>query len=401
MGCAAQTTPKGHYLLSEFETMGLPKRLIERLSELGLTTPTPIQARAIPEALNGHDVLGLAQTGTGKTAAFGLPLITLLSENPGRPSPKTVRALILAPTRELASQIVENLKDYTKGTPIKVALVVGGQSINVQSKRLENGIDVLVATPGRLIDLMDRRALTLKESHFLVLDEADQMLDMGFIPDVEKIVSLLPKMRQTLFFSATMAPEIRRLSDAFLQNPKEITVAPKSRPVTEAVTQGIANAPEPHPHAVFVPGPVRQIRQQRHTHGRRQNRARHRSGNVPVFDVGDDPDGHALAIRQLPGRTIDNGGIWNAILENLHVFPRVLADRNYGQTHDGKPDGGSLNPADGKQVQAELRKGDQHHQDDEHHHRKRECPGKDIRQTDRWIVDRAFDDETRYSQRRR
>jgi ATP-dependent RNA helicase RhlE len=236
MGCAAQTTPKGHYLLSEFETMGLPKRLIERLSELGLTTPTPIQARAIPEALNGHDVLGLAQTGTGKTAAFGLPLITLLSENPGRPSPKTVRALILAPTRELASQIVENLKDYTKGTPIKVALVVGGQSINVQSKRLENGIDILVATPGRLIDLMDRRALTLKESHFLVLDEADQMLDMGFIHALRQIATHLPEQRQTMLFSATMPKLMNEIANTYLKSPKRIQVSPPGK-AADKVTQ--------------------------------------------------------------------------------------------------------------------------------------------------------------------
>ena len=237
MGCAAQTTPKGHYLLSEFETMGLPKRLIERLSELGLTTPTPIQARAIPEALNGHDVLGLAQTGTGKTAAFGLPLITLLSENPGRPSPKTVRALILAPTRELASQIVENLKDYTKGTPIKVALVVGGQSINVQSKRLENGIDILVATPGRLIDLMDRRALTLKESHFLVLDEADQMLDMGFIHALRQIATHLPEQRQTMLFSATMPKLMNEIANTYLKSPKRIQVSPPGKAADRGVTQ--------------------------------------------------------------------------------------------------------------------------------------------------------------------
>ena len=217
------------YPLSEFETMGLSERLVARLKELGLTTPTPIQARAIPEALNGHDVLGLAQTGTGKTAAFGLPLITLLSENPGRPSPKTVRALILAPTRELAGQIVENLKDYTKGTPIKVALVVGGQSINVQSKRLEKGIDILVATPGRLIDLMDRRALTLKESHFLVLDEADQMLDMGFIHALRQIAAVLPEQRQTMLFSATMPKLMNEIANTYLKSPKRIQVSPPGK----------------------------------------------------------------------------------------------------------------------------------------------------------------------------
>ncbi|MEN8936021.1 DEAD/DEAH box helicase [Planktotalea arctica] len=222
--------------MSEFETMGLPERLVSRLKELGLTTPTPIQARAIPEALNGHDVLGLAQTGTGKTAAFGLPLITLLSENPGRPAPKSVRALILAPTRELAGQIVENLKDYTVGTSIKVALVVGGQSINVQSKRLEKGIDILVATPGRLIDLMDRRALTLKEAHFLVLDEADQMLDMGFIHALRQIAAVLPEQRQTMLFSATMPKLMNEIANTYLKSPRRIQVSPPGK-AADKVTQ--------------------------------------------------------------------------------------------------------------------------------------------------------------------
>ena len=222
--------------MSEFETMGLTDRLVSRLKELGLTTPTPIQARAIPEALNGHDVLGLAQTGTGKTAAFGLPLITLLSQNPGRPMPKSVRALILAPTRELAGQIVENLKDYTMGTPIKVALVVGGQSINVQSKRLEKGIDILVATPGRLLDLLDRRALTLQDANFLVLDEADQMLDLGFIHALRKIAGLLPATRQTMLFSATMPKQMNEIANTYLKSPRRIQVAPPGK-AADKVTQ--------------------------------------------------------------------------------------------------------------------------------------------------------------------
>lgn len=222
--------------MSEFETMGLTDRLVSRLKELGLNTPTPIQARAIPEALNGHDVLGLAQTGTGKTAAFGLPLITLLSQNPGKPLPKSVRALILAPTRELAGQIVENLKSYTQGTPIKVALVVGGQSINVQSKRLEKGIDILVATPGRLIDLMERRAVTLQDAHFLVLDEADQMLDMGFIHALRQIAAVLPEQRQTMLFSATMPKLMNEIANTYLKSPRRIQVSPPGK-AADKVTQ--------------------------------------------------------------------------------------------------------------------------------------------------------------------
>lgn len=218
--------------------MGLPKRLVTRLSELGLTEPTPIQARAIPEALNGHDVLGLAQTGTGKTAAFGLPLVTLLGMYEGKPAPKTVRSLVLAPTRELAGQIADHLRAYTKGTPAKVVLVVGGASINVQSNKLERGADLLVATPGRLLDLLDRRALTLKEANFLVLDEADQMLDLGFIHALRKIAGLLPEERQTMLFSATMPKQMNEIASTYLKNPRRIQVSPPGK-AADKITQGI------------------------------------------------------------------------------------------------------------------------------------------------------------------
>lgn len=218
--------------------MGLPKRLVTRLTDMGLTEPTPIQARAIPEALNGHDVLGLAQTGTGKTAAFGLPLVTLIGELDGKPLPKSVRALVLAPTRELAGQIAENLKAYTQGSPMKVALVVGGQSINVQSKRLERGIDILVATPGRLLDLLDRRALRLDEARFLVLDEADQMLDLGFIHALRKIAGMLPEDRQTMLFSATMPKQMNEIANAYLKSPRRIQVSPPGK-AADKVTQEV------------------------------------------------------------------------------------------------------------------------------------------------------------------
>jgi ATP-dependent RNA helicase RhlE len=218
--------------------MGLPKRLVTRLTDMGLTEPTPIQARAIPEALNGHDVLGLAQTGTGKTAAFGLPLVTLIGELDGRPLPKSVRALVLAPTRELAGQIAEHLKAYTQGTPLKVAVVVGGQSINVQSKRLERGIDILVATPGRLLDLLDRRALRLDEARFLVLDEADQMLDLGFIHALRKIAGMLPEDRQTMLFSATMPKQMNEIANAYLKSPRRIQVSPPGK-AADKVTQEV------------------------------------------------------------------------------------------------------------------------------------------------------------------
>ena len=179
--------------MSDFELMGLPTKLVARLNAMGINEPTPIQSHAIPHALNGRDVMGLAQTGTGKTAAFGLPLVTQMLEFGVKPEKQSVRGLVLAPTRELASQIAQHLREIDREHPLKVSLVVGGQSINAQIKRLERGTDLLVATPGRLIDLMDRRALTPERLRFLVLDEADQMLDLGFIHALRKIAAMLPE----------------------------------------------------------------------------------------------------------------------------------------------------------------------------------------------------------------
>ena len=221
-----------------FSELGLSPELLKAIEDAGYVDPTPIQKEAIPYVLMTRDVLGCAQTGTGKTASFTLPMIEILSS--GRAKARMPRSLILTPTRELATQIAENFEIYGKYHKLTMALLIGGVSMVEQTKKLDRGVDVLIATPGRLLDHFERGRILLNDIKVLVIDEADRMLDMGFIPDVEKIVSLLPKMRQTLFFSATMAPEIRRLSDAFLQNPKEITVAPKSRPVTETVTQGIA-----------------------------------------------------------------------------------------------------------------------------------------------------------------
>lgn len=220
-----------------FIDLGLSPELLKAIGDAGYVDPTPIQEQAIPYVLMTRDVLGCAQTGTGKTASFTLPMIDILSN--GRAKARMPRSLILTPTRELAAQIAENFEIYGKYHKLTMALLIGGVSMVEQTKKLDRGVDVLIATPGRLLDHFERGRILLNDIKILVIDEADRMLDMGFIPDVEKIVSLLPKMRQTLFFSATMAPEIRRLSDAFLMNPKEITVAPKSRPVTETVTQGI------------------------------------------------------------------------------------------------------------------------------------------------------------------
>ena len=215
----------------DFDMLGLAPRLINILKEQGITDPTPIQSQAIPHAMNGRDVMGLAQTGTGKTAAFGLPMIHALMKAGVKPNPKTVRGLILAPTRELAKQIADNLTAYTKGTHLKVALVVGGAGIVAQTKRLAGGVDLLVATPGRLIDLLDRRAVRLDETIYLVLDEADQMLDMGFIHALRQIAPLLAKDRQTMMFSATMPKLMGELANTYLTDAVRVQVNPPGQAV--------------------------------------------------------------------------------------------------------------------------------------------------------------------------
>ncbi len=215
--------------MADFDELGLPKALVTRLEKLGLKQPTPIQDRAIPHALNGKDVMGLAQTGTGKTLAFGLPLLAQLMSYSGKPAPKSVRALVLAPTRELANQIAESLKSLTEGTPYKVGLVVGGVSINPQITRVGRGTDVIVATPGRLIDLMERRAIDFEDTDFLVLDEADQMLDLGFIHALRTISQALPEDRQTMLFSATMPKQMNEIAQTYLRNPLRIQVSPPGK----------------------------------------------------------------------------------------------------------------------------------------------------------------------------
>ncbi|WP_233255898.1 DEAD/DEAH box helicase [Falsiroseomonas bella] len=214
-----------------FADLGLSEPILRAVAESGYLYPTPIQEQAIPIVLMGRDVMGVAQTGTGKTAGFTLPMLDILAGS--RAKARMPRSLILEPTRELALQVAEQFVKYGKHLNLNHALLIGGESMNDQRDVLEKGVDVLIATPGRLLDLFDRGRILLADCKVLVIDEADRMLDMGFIPDVEKIVSFLPKLRQTLFFSATMAPEIRRLADQFLSNPKEISV---SRPATVATT---------------------------------------------------------------------------------------------------------------------------------------------------------------------
>ena len=221
-----------------FDKLGLRPALLARLAEQNLNTPTPIQTRAIPEAMQGHDVLGLAQTGTGKTLAFGLPIADALLGQAAKCEPKSTRALILAPTRELAKQITDNLQMILKDAHLRVGLVVGGASINAQTQRLQRGAHILVATPGRLIDLLDRGAISLAKTEYLVLDEADQMLDLGFIHALRKIAKLLPPKRQTLLFSATMPKLMDEIAASFLSDPVRIEVTPPGK-TADKVDQSI------------------------------------------------------------------------------------------------------------------------------------------------------------------
>jgi superfamily II DNA/RNA helicase len=223
-----------------FDGLGLSPEILKAVADSGYTTPTPIQARAIPEVIQRRDVIGIAQTGTGKTASFTLPMIEMLSR--GRAKARMPRALVLEPTRELADQVSESFDRYSKYSKLSHALLIGGVSMDEQVKKLDRGVDVLIATPGRLMDHFDRGRILLSQVNILVIDEADRMLDMGFIPDVEKICKLLPFTRQTLFYSATMPPEIQRLTDQFLHNPVRIEV---SRPATTAenITQEVVEIP--------------------------------------------------------------------------------------------------------------------------------------------------------------
>src|SRR3954463_14602819 len=217
-----------------FSKLGLSGKGLSAIPAAGYKTPTPIQEQAIPHVLGRRDVLGIAQTGTGKTAAFVLPMLTMLEK--GRARARMPRTLILEPTRELAAQVKENFDKYGAGQKLNVALLIGGVSFGDQDTKLTRGVDVLIATPGRLLDHTERGGLLLTGVELLVIDEADRMLDMGFIPDIERICKLVPFTRQTLFFTATMPPEIRRITEQFLHNPIKVEV---SRPATTvaAITQ--------------------------------------------------------------------------------------------------------------------------------------------------------------------
>jgi len=224
--------------MTTFADLGLSPKILKALEKTTIKDPTPIQVQAIPHVMKGRDLMGLAQTGTGKTAAFGLPLLHRILDIGHPPAPRTVRALILAPTRELVTQISDNLTIFTKGTPVKVLTVVGGASLNRQAMALARGADVLVATPGRLIDLLERGDVSLQATGYLVLDEADHMLDMGFIHALRKIAKHIPVKRQTLLFSATMPKDIEEIAATYLRDPVKVQVAPPGKPV-ERIVQGV------------------------------------------------------------------------------------------------------------------------------------------------------------------
>ncbi len=222
--------------MTKFSELNLNSKVLKAIAEAGYESPTPIQEGAIPPALEGRDVLGIAQTGTGKTASFTLPLITQLAR--GRARARMPRSLVLCPTRELAAQVAENFDTYAKYLKLSKALLIGGVSFKEQDTAIDKGVDVLIATPGRLLDHFERGKLILNDVKVMVVDEADRMLDMGFIPDIERIFGLTPFTRQTLFFSATMAPEIERITNTFLSNPARIEVA-RQATASETIEQGV------------------------------------------------------------------------------------------------------------------------------------------------------------------
>ena len=234
-----------------FRTLGLNANILKAVQEAGYTEPTPIQSAAIPQILAGHDLIGIAQTGTGKTAAFVLPILTKLAEGGSEVNRRSPRALVVAPTRELAAQIEENVRGYGKHLSLRAATIFGGVSERPQIDALRSGVDLVVATPGRLLDLMGQRHVDFSLLNFLVLDEADRMLDMGFLPDIRRIVKALPQKRQTLLFSATLSQEIERLTHDFQRAPRTVQIGRRANPA-ETVTQLVYEVPKHLKSALLI-----------------------------------------------------------------------------------------------------------------------------------------------------
>jgi ATP-dependent RNA helicase RhlE len=304
-------TPRGLTTLPNFSDLGLSAPILGALAAEGYVAPTPIQFRAIPPVLRGRDLCGIAQTGTGKTAAFALPILQRLAAIPRRAAPQTCRALVLSPTRELASQIADSFRAYGAGIPLSTAVVFGGASIGPQRQKLARGVDILVATPGRLLDLIDSRSLTLSSVQVLVLDEADRMLDLGFVHALKRIVKLLPRPRQTLLFSATMPRPIAALAEDYLNDPVEVIVAP-SATTAERVEQRV----------VFVSSDVRHLVsagiQATAIHGNKSQPQRERA--LAGFRDGQT---RVLVATDIAARGIDVDGVSHVINFEL---PNVLED---------------------------------------------------------------------------
>ncbi len=238
--------------MTNFNDFGLAEPILRALTEENYATPTPIQAQTIPFALQGRDIVGIAQTGTGKTASFALPILNHITKIRMRPAQKSARVLVLSPTRELSGQIADSFRAYGRHIrPLSVELAIGGVPINRQARGMARGVEVLVATPGRLLDLVNQRAVSLQQVEILVLDEADRMLDMGFIRDIRKVVAMLPKQRQTLFFSATMPGEIAKLAGEMLNDPASVSVTPESTTV-ERITQSVILTDRPSKPGLLV-----------------------------------------------------------------------------------------------------------------------------------------------------
>ncbi|MGM0505885.1 MAG: DEAD/DEAH box helicase [Bacteroidota bacterium] len=234
-----------------FKSLSLTDPILRSLNEEGYSEPTPIQAQSIPIALEGRDLLGSAQTGTGKTASFAIPVLQNLGNSTNQQGRKPIRSLVVTPTRELAIQIDDSFKRYGRYTGLSTAVIFGGVNQKSQVRKLKRGVDIVVATPGRLLDLMNQRHLSLSNVEILVLDEADRMLDMGFINDIKKILKAVPKKRQTLFFSATMPPAIVQLSKSMLNNPAKVEIEPES-PTVEAIQQGVYHVEQGNKKSLLV-----------------------------------------------------------------------------------------------------------------------------------------------------
>ena len=258
-----------------FSKLGLSDKVLAAVTSAGYPTPTPIQEQAIPHVLARRDVLGIAQTGTGKTAAFVLPMLTMLEK--GRARARMPRTLILEPTRELAAQVEESFDKYGKNHKLNVALIIGGVSFDDQDGKLMRGVDVLIATPGRLLDHFERGRLLMSGVELLVIDEADRMLDMGFIPDIERICKLVPFTRQTLFFTATMPPEIQRITEQFLHNPVRVEVSRPATTVAAITQQLVKTGREPHDKRDTLRRMIRAARQLQERHHLLQSQARGRA----------------------------------------------------------------------------------------------------------------------------